>query len=329
MCNMVSSTIVILLFQLFKSTIAITYDDLLDQISKGNYTDDRVVEGHILVDSNPGYGADLNISMYSFNNYGILVEAHKIYQEAIANEKWGDAVILSQFILHNAVITNETLRGDIGDLIISKANNNLTLFEIWSNTTTNDSLKQYFDVLSNELLTDEQINRNDFLGRSNEQFVFVRSSSSSSLINKEDCKQLEKTIKSDDTLNEIDEEENKIMNGEGNIIKSYCFSSCCLNFKIDPSEEHQFQKNFNKFIDIFKFSFEQAQDQTTINDDKEISTDYETEDCKSDHCCGEVQLNCKIFGLYFKGKSNICLRKKDEIDNKIQGDNIYIEHNEL
>ncbi|KAI5949436.1 hypothetical protein KGF54_005671 [Candida jiufengensis] len=132
---------------------AIIYEDLLQQISDGTFKEERIMSGTLVIDKDPGHGAELNVSVLSFDNYALLAEAYVLYEHALIGSKWGDAVILSEFIIHNGVINNKTLYGDIGNLMIERSKNNLTIFEIWQNTTTNRNLKNYYNLLQKQLET--------------------------------------------------------------------------------------------------------------------------------------------------------------------------------
>ncbi|KAI5957326.1 hypothetical protein KGF54_000254 [Candida jiufengensis] len=130
------------------------YHNILQKISIGSFRKEKDTKGALIAELDPGHGCQINVSMYSFDNYEILTKAYELYQHAIAHERWGDGVYLTEFIYHNGVITNTSLHRDITKILTERANNDTSMIKLWKETTTNKNLENYFASLLEKVIKD-------------------------------------------------------------------------------------------------------------------------------------------------------------------------------
>ncbi|SSD61376.1 uncharacterized protein SCODWIG_03137 [Saccharomycodes ludwigii] len=110
----------------------------------GNITVNDGSSGNIEYYTEAPYGATLNISMLSLDNHDVVEDATKLYQYAVDDEKWGDALFFQNFIYYNGQNYNYT---DFPDFLLDLykiANGNFTLYSIWSNTSTDPTLAEFY-----------------------------------------------------------------------------------------------------------------------------------------------------------------------------------------
>ncbi|KAI5954998.1 hypothetical protein KGF54_001559 [Candida jiufengensis] len=177
-----------------------------------NNNNDGSSSGSLIVESDPGYGAQLNASIYSYDNYVKIYNAYQSYEEAVQDEKFGDAVIYAESILFNGVTTQDLLEGDIAAAIITRAKSDSTLFDLWANTTTSIEYAEYFKNLKTLASRDgfETIQKRDNL-----------QCSGSHVPNSGDCNNLKSSLNSE----------------SGSFVpkspRNRCFNNCCVSWSSD------------------------------------------------------------------------------------------------
>ena len=127
---------------------SITYRDTLSNILNGKITPNNGVYALIEYISKQPYNCDMDISMASLNNGEVMKDAIEMYEDALAEDKWGDALFFKHFILYNGqahdYLESSDLRYDLAKLL----NGNETMRDIWTESSTNDQLKELYRSIS-------------------------------------------------------------------------------------------------------------------------------------------------------------------------------------
>ncbi|KAI5954997.1 hypothetical protein KGF54_001558 [Candida jiufengensis] len=193
---------------------AVTTDQFVLDVSLGKFVNNVKSEGSLVVDVDPGFGAQLNVSIYSFDNYDTLVTAYESYEKAISQQNFGDAVLLAETIDFNGINNNQILNGDIANAIIARAKSDISIFDVWSNSSSTAELSNYFQNLKSLASSDKF------------EFIAKRDNlqcSGSHVPGSGDCQALASGLH----------------NSMGNQVpyspRSTCYSSCCVSWSSPSS----------------------------------------------------------------------------------------------